>query len=184
MNARIVFIDETGFLMAPLVRRTWARKGHTPILSQATRSHKKVSVVGALVTPPYNKRVRFYFALHRNANVTAVRLVRFLDQLGRHVRGPIIIIWDRLNTHRGRAVTAWLLRHPRIEMAFLPPYAPELNPVEPAWGYLKTNPLANWAPRQLGELASRTRYHAAKLGNKKNVLRGFLASTPLFSCPV
>ncbi|HBL18139.1 MAG TPA: hypothetical protein DD417_15645 [Elusimicrobia bacterium] len=53
-----MFIDETGFLMAPLVRRTWARKGHTPILRQATRSHKKVSVVGALVVPARRIDVR------------------------------------------------------------------------------------------------------------------------------
>lgn len=169
--------------MAPLVRRTWARKGKTPILRQATRSHKKVSVVGALVVPARRKRVRFYFGLHRNANITALRLVRFLRQLSRHVRGPVIIVWDRLNTHRARSVTAWLRLHPRIETAFLPAYAPELNPIEPAWGYLKTNSLANWAPAHLNELAGQTRYHASRLGFKKSVLRGFLGATPLFSCP-
>lgn len=168
--------------MAPLVRRTWARKGKTPILRQATRSHKKVSVVGALVVPARRKRVRFYFALHRNANITALRLVRFLRQLSRHVRGPVIIVWDRIVTHRACSVTAWLSRHPRIETAFLPAYAPELNPIEPAWGYLKTNPLANWAPNHLDELAGQTRYHASRLRFKKSVLRGFLGATPLFSC--
>lgn len=183
MNARLVFIDESGFLMAPLVRRTWARKGCTPILRQATRSHKKVSVVGALVVPARRKRVRFYFALHRNANITAARLVRFLRHLSRHLRGRAIIVWDRLNTHRARSVQAWLARHPRIETAFLPAYAPELNPIEPAWGHLKTNPMANWAPLTLNELAGRTGYHARRLRLKKNVLRGFLGATPLFSCP-
>jgi transposase len=168
--------------MAPLVRRTWARRGQTPILRQATRSHKKVSVVGALVVPAQRRRVRFYFALHRNANVTAPRLVRLLRQLGRHVRGRVIIVWDRLNTHRSRTVKAWLSRHPRIETTFLPAYAPELNPVEPAWGYLKTKPMANWAPARLDELVGRTRYHASRLESKKTVLRGFLRSTPLFSC--
>ncbi|MFA5140368.1 MAG: IS630 family transposase [Elusimicrobiota bacterium] len=178
-----MFVDETGFLMAPLVRRTWARKGHTPILRQATRSHKKVSVVGALVVPARRQRVRFYFSLHRNANINASKLVHFLGNLSRQVRGRVIIVWDRLNTHRARSVQAWLHRHPRIDTTFLPPYAPELNPIELAWGHLKTNPMANWAPLSLNELAGRTGYHAARLRSKRSVLRGFLGATPLFSCP-
>lgn len=183
MNARLVFIDESGFLMAPLVRRTWARRGCTPILKQVTRSHKKVSMVGALVVAPRSRHVRFYFGMHRNANITSWRMRRFLGQLSRQVRGNVIIVWDRFQAHRAKIVMAWLRRHTRFQAVFLPPYAPELNSIEPAWGYLKINPLANWAPRDLAELVGRTRRQAQKLKAKQQVLRGFLGRGPLFSCP-
>ncbi len=169
--------------MAPLVRRTWARRGETPILKQITRSHKKVSMVGALVVAPKSKRVRFYFGMHRNANITSRRLRRFLGQLSGQVRGNAIIVWDRFQAHRAKIVMDWLRQHPRFQSVFLPPYAPELNPIEPAWGYLKMNPLANWAPRDLAELAGRTRRQAQRLKAKKSVLKGFLGRGPLFSCP-
>jgi hypothetical protein len=44
LNATLVFLDESGLMMAPLVRRTWAPRGQTPILLQRTRSRDKVSV--------------------------------------------------------------------------------------------------------------------------------------------
>jgi hypothetical protein len=48
VGATIVFAHETGLMMAPLVRRTWAAFGKTPILKHATRSHRKVSAMGAI----------------------------------------------------------------------------------------------------------------------------------------
>lgn len=137
----------------------------------------------ALVVAPKSRRVRFHFGMHRNANITSRRLRRFLVLLYRQVRGNAIIVWDRFQAHRAKIVTAWLRCHPRFQAVFLPPYAPELNPIEPAWGYLKINPLANWAPRHLAELAGRTRRQAQLLKTKQTVLRGFLGRGPLFSCP-
>ena len=54
--------------MAPLVRRTWAPRGHTPVLMQRGRSRRKVSVIGALVISPRRRRVRAYFSLLPDAN--------------------------------------------------------------------------------------------------------------------
>src|SRR3989442_37037 len=60
LNARLVFLDESGLLMAPLVRRTWAPRGQTPILLQRTRSHDKVSVTAVLTVSPRRRRVSLY----------------------------------------------------------------------------------------------------------------------------
>lgn len=170
-------------MMAPLVRRTWAPKGNTPILYQKTRSYRKVSAIAALTLPPLYHRVGLYFSLRRDANITTPHVLRFLQALLRQLQRPMIILWDRLQAHRAVAVRLWLRKHPVIHTDFFPPYAPELNPVEPLWAYLKGNPLSNWAPKDLRELAATTRYHTGRLRKNRSLLRSFLRATPLFLCP-
>lgn len=183
MNARLVFIDESGLLMAPLLRRTWAPRGCTPVFYQKTRSHRKVSAIAALSLAPVYQRVGLYFSLHKDSNITAHLVVRFLRALRRQVQRPMLILWDRLGTHRALVVKRWLRRQSKVHVDFFPPYAPELNPVEPLWGYLKGNPLANWAPKEVRDLALKARYHADQIRSDRNLLRSFPRSTPLFSCP-
>ena len=65
MNAVIAFIDESGLLMHPLVRRSWAPRGQTPILHQKTRSYSKVSAIAAVTVAPQNARVGLTFACSR-----------------------------------------------------------------------------------------------------------------------
>ncbi len=63
---------------------------------------------------------------------------------------------------------------------FLPAYAPELNPVEYAWGYLKMNPLANRPTFETAELAALARRHTRALQRNQSLLRSFLRHSPLF----
>ena len=170
-------------MMAPLVRRTWAPRGQTPVLYQKTRSYKKVSVIAALTVPPKYMRVGLYFSLYSNTNVTAKRAVRFLSHLCRQIQGPIMVVWDRGMAHRAKVVNRLLQRRKNLHCDFFPPYAPELNPVEQLWGHLKTNPLANWAPHDLESLAYKARYQTGRLRKRKGLLRSFLYTTPLFLRP-
>jgi transposase len=181
LNAYRVFIDESGFLMAPLVRRTWAPRGQTPILLQRGRSHQKVSAIAALVVSPRRHHVRLFFRLHPHVAIKAPLIRDFLCQLSRHLSGRAIIIWDRLNTHRARVVTHYLVSKPRLAVEYFPPYAPELNPVEYVWGYLKTNPLANRPELDIDALLASTRHHTRCLQHKPRLLRSFLYSSSLFS---
>lgn len=183
MNADIVFIDESGFLMAPLVRRTWAPRGRTPILLHRGRWHKKVSAIAALTVPARRKRVGLYFSLLSNANFTAKRVVRFLRNLRTQLQKPLLVVWDRSQTHRAKIVTRFFERNSKLHRDFLPPYAPDLNPVEMLWGHLKGNPLANFAPTNTKALTYMTRYHANRLRHRKDLLRSFLYATPLFLRP-
>ena len=59
-----MFLDESGVLMAPLVRRSWAPAGQTPVLYQRGAHHRKVSVIAALCVSPERDQLRFYFRLH------------------------------------------------------------------------------------------------------------------------
>jgi transposase len=174
LNATIAFLDESGLLMAPLVRRTWAPRGQTPILLQRTRSRDKVSMVATLTVSPRRRRIGLYAALLVNANVNAERLVEYLRALLRHLRGPLILVWDRLNVHRSALVKALLRRHPRLQTELLPPYAPELNPVEGVWGYLKLNPLANHAAGGALDLARTALGHTRRVARRPSLLRSFI----------
>jgi transposase len=173
-GAALIFIDEAGGLITPLVRRTWAPRGQTPILRQRGRSRQKVSVIAALAIPPRRDRVRCLFRLAPDASIDARGVRAFLGHLLRLVRTPVTIIWDRSNTHRGVVVRHWLAAHPRVRIELLPPYAPELNPVELVWGHTKRNPLANYAPPDLDALVHATRHGTRRLARNQRVLRALI----------
>ena len=165
--------------MAPLVRRTWAPQGETPILAQRTRARDKVSAVGVLTVSPHRRRLGLYVALYPDANINGTLLVQFLQALCRHLRGPLVLLWDRLPTHRAKLVQEFLCRHPRIHLELFPPYAPELNPMEFFWAYLKGNPLANHAPADAMELAHTAIRHTRVIAGKQSLLRSFLRASEL-----
>lgn len=166
--------------MAPLVRRSWSPCGQTPVLYQRTRSHKKVSVIAALCVAPTRDRMQLYFRLHPDANINAVLIIAFLRQLRQQLDPhPIVLVWDRLRAHRAKSVIAFLRDTRTIHPVLLPPYAPELNPIEYAWGYLKQNPLANYACFDTEELANTARHYARSLQRQQHLLRSFILHSPL-----
>lgn len=170
-------------MMAPVVRRTWAPRGQTPILLQRGRSHQKVSAIAALTVPSHRRRIGLYFSLLSDGNFTAVRVIRFLRELRRHLQKPLIIVWDRSNTHKAKIVSRFFERQTRLHRESFPSYAPDLNPVEMLWGYLKGHSMANFAPTNVHTLSRTTRYHALRVRRQKSLLRSFLYATPLFSRP-
>lgn len=164
--------------MAPLVRRSWSVRGQTPVLRQRTRSHQKVSAIAALCIPPTRDRLALYFRLHPDANINAERAMDFLEHLQRQLRTPIVLIWDRFQAHKGARINE-CVPPDSAHLEYLPPYAPELNPVEYLWAYLKTNPLANDPTVDLPALALRTRRAATSVQRRQHLLRAFLRHTGL-----
>lgn len=169
-------------MMAPVVRKTWAPRGSTPILYQPGRSHEKVSMAAAITLSPIRKRASLLFALYPNENVTSRQVITFLKDLLRHVRGPVILVWDLLPSHRSVSVQKFLRTRPRIRPESLPPYAPELNPTEQLWSYLKMNPLANFVPETTAVLAQRAGHHTRKIARHPWLLRSFIQATPFVQC--
>jgi transposase len=166
--------------MAPLVRRTWSPQGQPPVLPHRTRAHQKVPVIAALCVPPTRDHVHLYFRLHANRNITATEVVAFLRQLQYHLDGAIVLLWDRFQVHRAKKVQTFLPLASRIHRVFFPPYVPELNPIEYTWGYLKGNPLANWAPLDLDQLVVGTRHSSQALQHRPDLLRSFIRHSSLF----
>ena len=179
LKAWLVFLDESGFLMAPVVRRGWRPRNSPSVLLQRTRSHKKVSAIAALCIPPTRDGVRLTFRLHPDANVDSARVIQFLRHLDRHLPGPIVLLWDGLNAHRSRLTQEFLRSRPHIHVFPFPPYAPELNPVEYLWSYLKVNPMANLALLEVPALADVTRRASRSVQRRPSLLRSFIAHSPL-----
>jgi transposase len=167
--------------MAPLVRRSWAPVGKTPIIRQRARSHQKVSAIAAIATSSAGRKARLLFALHPGKSINAPRVLNFLRQLNRQIQGRFIIVWDRLNTHRAKIVMQWFAFTKRATVEYLPPYAPELNPVEYAWGYLKINPLSNRPEMEVTSLTQSTRHQTRSIQRMPTLLRSFLNHSTLFS---
>src|SRR5215210_46651 len=146
-------IDESGFFLNPLMRRTWAPKGQTPTLRSWGRHRDKVSVVAALSVSPTRQRLGLYFQTDPKHYITAETVVSFLRAVLKRLRGRVIVVWDGgSSSHKGPLIRELLSRYPRLHLERLPAYAPELNPVELVWSYLKHGRLANFVPRDVRHL--------------------------------
>ena len=166
--------------MAPLVRRSWHPRGQTPVLYQRTRTHKKVSAIAAICVAPGRDRIRLYFRLHPDMNINSGLVVEFLGHLIRQLDGPIVLVWDRLLAHRAKKVQAFIRKSTGLHTHFLPAYAPELNPIENVWAYLKMNPLSNRPFFDVHSIARAARSHGRSIQRKQLLLRSFVKHSPLF----
>lgn len=151
-KAHLVLIDESGLFLNPLVRRTWAPKGQTPVLDADGGHRRKVSVIGGITVSPDSRRLGFYFATEVDGFYSADKVVEYLRDLLRHLRGPVIVLWDRGPNHRGEVIREFLRKNKRLRLEMLPPWAPDHNPVEAVWSWLKYGELANFAPPDLEQL--------------------------------
>lgn len=165
--------------MAPLARRTWSPRGQTPVLYQKTCSHKKVSAIAALCIAPSKNRFSLYFRLHPDANINSILTYSFIRCLLKEIMGNLIVVWDRFQPHRSKKVWKLLTITERLHFEFLPPYAPELNPVENVWSYTKMNPMANLTALNIDSLASKSRENLRSLQHKQKLLRSFFKETGL-----
>jgi transposase len=152
-QATLVFLDESGFMLTPTVRRTLAPRGRTPILP-ALQRHDRISAISCVTLGPDADRPGLYFELMpAGLNVQAQDIVAFLRQLRRELPGPLTVVWDRHNIHsRSRLVKEWLAGQSDVVLEDLPGYAPELNPDEMVWAWLKYGRLANLSARDVAEL--------------------------------
>jgi transposase len=149
LGAHLVFLDESGFLLIPNVKRTWAPMGQTPTIRYCFK-HTKISAISALAISPKHKHIALYLQFRRRS-FKGPDVKRFLQDLLKHVRGPIILLWDRGRIHRHHEVKTWCATQPRLQTEEFPGYAPELNPAEYVWCQ-SDSALANSAPEELDEL--------------------------------
>jgi len=167
----IVFLDETGFMLQPVVRRTWAPRGCTPVLASWDR-HDRLSVSSALTLAPRRRRLALRFSIQAR-NVRWPDVYRFVRAVMVRCRRPVVLVLDRLNAHRS-AVKRLVARFGgRVEVEWLPAYAPELNPVEPVWSHTKHSDLANYIPKHVGALASAVRRSLRSKTKEPDLLRSF-----------
>ena len=150
LGAHLAFVDESGFLLIPTVRRTWAPKGKTPLLRHSYR-RDRISTISALTVSPRRARLGLYVQFHRK-NISGVEVLGFLRGLERHPRGPIVVVWDGGSIHYKQLVQGYVrLRGSRLQVYRFPGYAPKLNPTEYIWTNAKRS-LSNGTPDDINQL--------------------------------
>jgi transposase len=173
-KAYLVFVDESGFMMTPTIRRTFAPRGSTPV-NKICDPHGRVSVVGAITISPARTFLGFrYQMLGDNVNFRGPSIIEFLKQLRNQLCGPISIVWDQIIIHSSGVVLDYLRTVPETVTEFFPPYSPELNPVDRAWFYLKYDRLPNYAPTTIARLRSTVESEIKRLQHQPDLLRSFI----------
>ncbi len=137
-----------------------------------------MSVISAVTLSPKRRRCGLFFRVHPR-NIKAGEVAVFLRGLLRHLRGPIVLVWDRSLIHRGKIVKMLLSRRKRVEEAWLPAYAPELNPAEYVWAQSKRK-LANGAPYGVDELNKMVYASLSEIYSSQKLLRSCLLASTLF----
>jgi hypothetical protein len=178
-DAHLVFYDESGFMLTPLVRRTLAPRGLTPVLPVADR-RDRISALSCITLSPRLHLPGLYFQLlPDNTNATAAHVVAFLKELKQSLP-RFTVVWDRSNLHsRSRLVKAFLAGHPEVVAEDFPPYAPQENPDELVWGHTKYGKLANFAPADARELRERVTAELQWLKDHPYFLYKFIRHTNL-----
>jgi transposase len=162
----IVWVDESGFYLLPLAVRTWAPRGHTPVLRvKLTRDH--LSVISGITLDG-----RLFLQVRETA-YTAETVVSFLRLVLRKICGKVLVIWDGSPIHKGQPIKDYLAKGAakRLHLERLPGYAPDLNPDEGIWNYLKRVELKNRCCRDLAELRVELRRAKERLRHKREVIR-------------
>jgi len=170
----LLFVDESGFYLLPSRVRTYSPEGLRPVLPEwQTRDH--LSVMGGL-TPGG----RFY-TLARQESLNGLHTIAFLIHILRYA-DRWLVVWDRSPIHRRATVKEFantLPRH-RIRTEFLPPYAPDLNPVEWVWNHLKYVELRNVTCLDLEEIHQEFHMAAGRLRHKPRLFDSFFAAAGLY----
>jgi transposase len=145
----------------------------------------RLSLAALLATKPGHRR-RLLYRTHsscrrgigRRKGFSEVDYARLLDAAHRQLGDPIVLVWDNLNTHVSAAMAEIIAARPWLTVFRLPPYAHELNPVEPVWSHLKRS-LANLTKHNLAELTALVKTRLKRMQYRPALLAGFLASTGL-----
>ena len=173
----ILWLDESGFMLQPVVRRTWAPSGKTPIHYSWDR-HDRISVCGGLKVAPDLTQPQVFFELWQQ-NLTAEQIITYLKAVHQETRRQMIVIMDRWSGHRKAARLLLAEGVDWLKVEWLPAYAPDLNPVELLWGHTKYADLANYIPEDILALHQAVTDSIQAAGQDADLLMAFVRHTHL-----
>jgi DDE superfamily endonuclease len=143
----------------------------------------RVSLAALLAVRP-GQRPRLIYRTHRarrgdkRKGFTEHDYARLLDAAHQQLGGPVVLIWDNLNTHTSGTMAGLIAARDWLTVFQLPPYASELNPVEPVWSNLKRS-LANLVKQDIGQLTALVKTRLRRMQYRPGLLEGFLAKPGL-----
>lgn len=166
-RAKIFFLDEAGFTSEPNLGRTYGLKGHTPVVS-TTGQRQKVNAISAI-----NARGEFWCQDYAG-KLNGAMFVEFLKAFMKGRPYTVYLVVDGHPSHKANVVKEYVRStEGRLELHFLPPYAPDLNPDEFVWQYVKTNGVSKKPLRKNESLRERVAQDLAALKKNARLLRSF-----------
>ncbi|AJF69540.1 transposase [Streptomyces vietnamensis] len=166
-GGEILFADQVGIRSDQVTGRTWGEKGRTPVVRRSGNRFS-VNAMSAI-----SAKGRMHFVVFTES-FTAEVMCRFLDRLAGHFDHKVHLVVDGYSAHRSRKVRDWLAAHPDdVELHFLPPYAPELNPDELVNADLKHSLPKQHRARDQAELAAETRRFFHRRQRQPHIVRGY-----------
>lgn len=167
-----MFYDEFGCSFQERPRRTWAPRGHRPVLRRVTRDRRGLTTaVGLTLSGHIYKR-------HFERGMRSRDVIRVLKHFLHYLPAGFILICDHASIHTGTETLRFLFEHPEIIVEPLPKYAPELNPEEYCHGAVKAR-LANATPANVTEMRQMLNQGFSRLRRRPDLLLSFVHAAGL-----
>jgi transposase len=166
-GADIFFLDEVGVRSDSPLGRSYGLKGKTPVV-KTSGQRQKINAISAV-----NAKGAFWYKVY-SGMFTAALFIVMLKDLIKGRKKPIMLIVDGLPVHKAKSVAKYVQStRGRLELHFLPPYAPDLNPDEFAWNHLKQNGTSKKPLRKNEALRERVERDLAGIKKDRNLVRSF-----------
>jgi transposase len=167
LGAEIFFLDETGVRSDSPLGRTYGLRGQTPVV-KTSGQRQKVNAISAV-----NAKGAFWFHVYTGM-LNALVFINFLAAFLKTRRKPVLLIVDGLSVHRAKSVAKYVQSTKgKLELHFLPPYAPDLNPDEFVWHHLKQNGTAKKPLKQNESLKERVTDDLSAIKKDKKLIKSF-----------
>lgn len=167
LGAAIFFLDEAGFQSDPPLGRTYGLKGHTPVVASSGQ-RQSINVISAV-----NAAGAFWAATY-TGKLDAETFVLFLRHFMKGRRTKIFLVVDGHPAHKANVVKEYVAQtQGRLELHFLPPYAPDLNPDEFVWNYMKNTGVSKKPLKKNESLRARVEQDLADISRDEILVASF-----------
>lgn len=166
-KAEIFFLDEAGVRSDQVLGRTWGEKGKTPEV-HTSGQRQSINAISAI-----NARGAFWYEVY-SGRFNATLFMEFLRSFLRGRRQSIFLVVDGHPSHRAKRIAAYIqCLKGRLELHFLPGYAPELNPDEFVWNHLKHEGVSKKPLKRNESLRQRVEDDLAHIKRRPALVRSF-----------
>ena len=132
MDTVLLFEDEFFLSNTATTNYKWGEKGKQPVVDSKQRRERQTAMGS------YNfKTGQITVTFHKTGNYQSFKkhLKKVLNIYKE--KSKIVMVLDNVRFHHAKLLKKWLQKHPKLELMYLPPYSPELNPIERAWWYMR-----------------------------------------------
>ncbi len=172
--------------MTPPTSRTWGRRGHTPVIRVRGRSQRRISIAALTCYKPGHRSRLLYrpkrHTDHKHGGRRSFTWTEYRDLLicaHQQLDAPLVLVWDNLNVHLDARLRHFIDTRDWITSFQLPPYAPDLNPVEGVWSLLRRAGQCNTAFDDPDHLMRVLRTHLRRIQYRPDLIDGCLTATGL-----